>query len=164
MKKNHIPVILIAFLAMVSCQNKVDVDKEVEAILSVVQAEGNAHATHDLEGLQNSYIHDSQTVRVHTRKSNYSVLEGWEEVNALFEKWMEMDMSKYSNIKHSKENVVIKVLENSAWLICDNIWNLEVDGNPMEDSEIQITFLEKVDDEWKISFNAIVTKPGPKRE
>jgi hypothetical protein len=164
MKKKHVPVIVIAFLAMVSCQKKIDVDKEVEAILSVIQAEGNAHATHDLEGLQNSYIHDSQTVRVHTRKSNYSVLEGWEQVNALFEKWMDMDMSKYSNIKHTKDNVVIKVLENSAWLICDNIWDFEVNGNPVENSEIQITFLEKVDDEWKISFNSIVTKPGPKRE
>jgi len=164
MKKKQIPVILIALLAMVSCQNKIDVDKEVEAILNVIQAEGNAHATHDLNGLKNAYIHDSLTVRVHTRKSNYSILEGWDQVNSLFESWMSMDMSSYKNIKQSKANVVLKVLDNSAWLVCDNVWNFEVDGEPVEDSEIQITFLEKVDSEWKISFNAIVTKPGPKRE
>ncbi len=164
MKKNQTPVILIAFLAIVSCQSRIDVDKEVEAILNVIQAEGNAHATHDLNGLKNAYIHDSLTVRVHTRKSNYSILEGWDQVNSLFESWMSMDMSRYKNIKQSKENVVLKVLDNSAWLVCDNVWNFEVDGEPIEDSEIQITFLEKVDSEWKISFNAIVTKPGPKRE
>ena len=153
MKKIQIPVILIALLAMVSCQNKIEVDEEVEAILSVIQAEGNAHATHDLEGLQNAYIHDSLTVRVHTRKRNYSILEGWDQVNSLFEGWMDMDMSKYKNIKHSKENVSVKVLDNSAWLICDNVWNFEVDGEPIEDSEIQITFYPNQENKNEKAFH-----------
>jgi hypothetical protein len=155
---------LIVLLAIVSFKNKPDDNSEVEAILKVIEMEGIAHATHNLEGLQEAYIHDSQTVRAHTRKKNYSILEGWDQVNSLFEGWMNMDMSKYKNIEHSKENVIIKVLDNSAWLICDNNWKFEVDGEQVEDSEIQITFLEKTDNEWKISLNAIVTKPGPKRE
>lgn len=164
MKKFMIPLILILILLGISCENKTDIDKEVEAIMSVIQKEGNSHATHDLEGLQKAYIQDSLTVRVHTRKENYSILEGWDQVNSLFESWMKMDMSKYKNIVHSKENVIIKVIDDCAWLICDNDWDLEYEGNPIQDSEIQITFLEKINDEWKISFNAIVTKPGPKRE
>ena len=164
MKKLKIPLILILIFAVISCENKTDIDKEVEAIISVIQMEGNAHATHDLEGLQKAYIHDSLTVRVHTRKNNYSILEGWDQVNSLFESWMKMDISKYQNIVHSKENVILKVLDNNAWLICDNVWKFEVEGKPTENSEIQITFLEKTDEEWKISFNAIITKPGPKRE
>lgn len=164
MKKLRISLIVISLLLGVSCEKTPDIDKEIEAILSVIQIEGNAHATHDLEGLQNAYIHDSLTVRVHTRKKNYSILEGWDSVNSLFESWMNMDMSKYKNLTHSKENVKIKVLDNNAWIICDNVWKFEVEGEQIEDSEIQITFLEKIDMEWKISFNAIVSKPGPKRE
>ena len=164
MKKLKVLPILIALLAGISCENNTDINKEVEAIMEVIQMEGNAHATHDLEGLQNAYIHDSLTVRVHTRKTNYSILEGWDQVNSLFESWLTMDMSKYKNIVHSKENVIVKVIDDCAWLICDNVWDLEYEGNPINDSEIQITFLEKIDNEWKISFNAIVTKPGPKRE
>jgi len=164
MKKLKIPLILIAFLATVSCEVKTDVDKEVAAIMDVIQMEGNAHAAHDLIGLQNAYIHDSLTVRFNSRKSNYSILEGWDQVNSLFESWMTMDMSKYKNVVNSKENVLVKVIDNCAWLICDNNWEMEYDGKPMKDSEIQITFLEKNNNEWEISFNAIVTKPGPKRE
>jgi len=164
MKKIFIAATFLLLAGIACCQNKSDIEKEKEAIMAVIQEEGNAHAEHDLEGLQQAYINDSHTVRVHTRKKNYSILEGWDQVNTLFEGWMKMDMSKYQNIVHSKDNVILKVLENSAWVICDNVWKFEVEGAPVEDSEIQITFLEKINEEWKISFNAIVTKPGPNRE
>lgn len=164
MKKLRISLIVISLLVGVSCEKTPDIDKEVAAIMSVIQREGNAHATHDLDGLQNVYIHDSLTVRAHTRKNNYSILKGWDSVNSLFESWMTMDMSNYKNLVNSKENVIIKVIDDCAWLICDNDWDFEYEGNPITDSEIQITFLEKIDNEWKISFNSIVTKPGPKRE
>jgi len=164
MKKLIIAAIFILLAGVAFCQNKSDIEKEKKAIMAVLQEEGNAHAEHDLEGLQKAYINDSHTVRVHTRKNNYSILEGWDQVNSLFESWLTMDMSKIKNIVHSKDNVIIKVLDNNAWVICDNIWKYERDGESVERSEIQITFLEKNNKEWKISFNAIVSKPGPNRE
>ncbi len=164
MKKLIFAFALVLLTGVAFGQTKIDIEKEKQEIMAVIQGEGNAHAEHDLEGLQKAYIKDSLTVRVHTREKNYSILEGWDQVNSLFEGWLKMDMSKYQNIVHSKDNVIIKVLDNNAWVICDNVWKFEVNGEPVEDSEIQITFLEKIDKEWKISFNAIVTKPGPNRE
>ena len=163
-KKNLNPVILIALITIVSCQKNADTDKEIEAILNVVQDEGNAHGAHDLEGLQNAYVHDSLTVRAVINPNSYAVRVGWDKVNSIFESWMKIDMSKYSDIKHSKENAIVKVLDNSAWLICDNVWNYEVNGEPAQENEIQITFLEKSDGEWRISFNTIIPRPDPEKE
>ena len=58
-----------------------------------------------------------------------------------------------------KENMVIKVTGNTAWLTCDNIWEWTIDGNKGGYSNIQVTFLEKIKGEWKISFAAYYSKP-----
>ena len=144
MKKLRISIIVISLLVGVSCEKTPAIDKEVEAIMSVIQREGNAHATHDLAGLQNVYIHDSLTVKAHTRKNNYSILKGWDIVNSLFESWMTMDISNYKNIVNSKENVIIKVIDDCAWLICDNDWDFEYEGNPIQTLKFKLLFLKKL--------------------
>ncbi len=55
--------------------------------------------------------------------------------------------------------MVIKVTGNTAWLTCDNIWEWTIDGNKGGYSNIQVTFLEKIKGEWKISFAAYYSKP-----
>ncbi|NQU85643.1 MAG: hypothetical protein HQ541_07775 [Mariniphaga sp.] len=164
MKKFVIPLFLIVFFAGTSCENKIDIEKEKEAIMAVILKEGDAHAAHDLKGLYAVHIQDSLVTRLQTRKNNYSIYAGWDEIKSLFESWTKMDMTKYENIKNSKENVILKVLDDCAWLICDSNWEYVKEGNPIRESDIQITFLEKIEGEWKISFNAIVIKSGPERE
>ncbi len=164
MKKCVIPFFLVAFLIGPSCENRIDIEKEKEAIMDVIQREGDAHAAHDLEGLYAVHIQDSLVTRLQTRKKNFSIYAGWAEIQSLFESWTTMDMSKYENLKNSKENVILKVIDDCAWLICENIWEMSYEGNPRRDTDIQITFLEKIEGEWKISFTAIVTKPGPERD
>ena len=97
MKKLIIAAAFILLAGVAFCQNKSDIEKEKEAIMAVIQEEGNAHAEHDLEGLQKAYINDSLTVRVHTRKKNYSILEGWDQVNSLFEGWISLLSVSFSS-------------------------------------------------------------------
>jgi len=53
---------------------------------------------------------------------------------------------------------------HTAWVICDNIWKWEAKGEPQTNQNIQISFLEKIDGEWKFSFNAFVAAPEPETE
>ena len=62
------------------------------------------------------------------------------------------------NLVNTKENVIIKVAENSAWLTCDNIWTWTVEGEPIGYNNIQILFLEKIKGDWKISFSSFYSK------
>ena len=119
---------ILLFAGIAYGQNKADIEKEKEAIMVVLQEEGNAHAEHDLEGLQKAYINDSLTVRVHTREKNYSILEGWDQVNSLFEGWLNMDMSKYNNIEHLKEMGVKVELFNPEVKNPEKFYNFDVAG------------------------------------
>ena len=55
--------------------------------------------------------------------------------------------------------MILKVTDGSAWLICDNIWKWNYEGEPGGMDNIQISFMEKIDGEWKFSFTAYITKP-----
>ena len=62
----------------------------------------------------------------------------------------------WRNPRNIKENVIVKVPGNTAWLICDNIWKYEFNNKPIEWNNVQIAFFEKMDGKWKYSFNAFV--------
>ena len=64
----------------------------------------------------------------------------------------------------SKEDAVIKVLGNTAWVICDNIWKGTYEGEYMEWKSVQITFLEKIDGNWKFSCSTWIVEPEDEAE
>ena len=67
-----------------------------------------------------------------------------------------IETKKTQNPRNKKENLIIKVNGNSAWAVMDNIWLWEEDGETKNQSNYQISFLEKIDGQWKFSFNAFV--------
>ena len=163
MKKYLLTLFAIILLAGTSCQEKIDIEKEKEAIMAVIQEEGDAAAASDLERLFAVHVQDNLDTRLQLGKNNYTIYAGWDEIKTLFEGWAESGWN-FEDPKNLKENVILKVADGSAWLICDNIWKWNYEGEPGGFDNIQITFLEKIEGEWKISFTAFVTKPEPEEE
>jgi len=64
-------------------------------------------------------------------------------------------------MQNRKENLTLKVDNDWAWLICDNIWEWETEGETLKQVNIQINFLEKIDGNWKFSFQAYVPNSAP---
>ena len=164
MKKYLWTLFALILLAGTSCLEKIDIEQEKEAIMAVIQEEGDAAAAMDMERLFAVHVQDSLDTRLQLGENNYTIYAGWDEIKSLFESWTEMDRTGYENPKNFKENVILKVIDDCAWLICDNIWKWNYEGEPGGFDNIQITFLEKIEGEWKISFTAFVTKPEPEEE
>ena len=164
MKKYLLSLIVLVFLAGTGCQEKIDIEKEKEAIMAVLQEQGVASATMDMERLFAVYVQDSLDTRLQTNKNNHSIYAGWDEIKSLIESRKESDWTRFENMMNSKENVILKVIDDCAWLICDNIWKWNYEGEPGGFDNIEITFLEKIEGEWKISFTAFITKPEPEEE
>ncbi len=160
MKKYLFPLIILVFLAGTACQEKVDIEKEKEAIMAVIQEEADAVIAMDMDRLFAVHVQDSLDTRLQTRANDYSLYAGWDEIKALFESWEE-DGWSVEDPKNFKENVILKVTDGSAWLICDNIWKWTSEDEPGEMDNIQISFMEKIEGEWKFSFTAYITKPEP---
>ena len=163
MKKTLLTLFAIILLAGTACQEKIDIEKEKEAIMAVIQEEGDAAAAMDMERLLAVHVQDNLDARLQTRENDYTIYAGWDEIKALFKIWEEIGWS-VENPKNFKENVILKVTDGSAWLICDNIWKWTYEGEPGGMDNIEITFLEKIEGKWKISFTAYITKPEPEKE
>ena len=160
MKKPLFVLSAVILLTCISCKEKIDVAKEKEAVLKVLQEEGDAFAANDLNRLSAIYIQDSTQTRV----TSSTIYKGWTEVKKLYEGYIKYNStdSSWVNPKNIKENVIIKVAGNSAWVACDNIWEFEYNNVPGKLTNMQIVFFEKINGEWKISFDAFIQKPVPK--
>jgi hypothetical protein len=154
MKKYQFLFITPIFLLCYSCQEKIDVEKEKAAIIEVLNDEGSAFAANDLERVFALHVQDELA----TRLDGYRIYRGWDEIKSLYESYLAGNIqdTSWKNPRNIKENVILKITGNTAWLICDNIWKYEFNDKSVEWSNVQIAFFEKMNGEWKFSFNAFV--------
>ncbi len=162
----HYLFTLVGISLIFSCQTavqteEVDVEQEKEAIMTLLTAEAKAAAELNIDTIIAMHVQDEVDSRLQMGRESYTIYNGWKEVEATFEGWRDSDMSSMTNIRNSKENLILKVGNNWAWLICDNIWEYDTEGEPVKNVNIQINFLEKIDGEWKFSFQAYIAKPQP---
>lgn len=150
-------------LLLSNCQPQVDIEAEKEAIMAVIQAESESARDGDYEKLISLYIQDDLQTRLNLGSESYSIQSGWDELGPMFDRYKDPEVDR-SGVKISKENPIIKVTGNTAWIICDNIWEGEVEGEKRYWESLQVTFLEKVEGEWKFSFAAWLRKPEPPAE
>ena len=166
MKKSLFLLSTLVFFTFISCKEKIDVTKEKEAILKVLQEEGDAFAANDLQRILAVHITDSTATRLEQGTDSYEIYKGGDEINKMYEDYIKFTStdSSWQNPQNLKGNIIIKVVGNAAWVLCDNTWKYEYNNVAEEMSNLQIAFFEKVNGEWKFSFNAFLQKPEPKAE
>lgn len=144
---------LVAFLS-VSCQP--DAEREKEAIMAVLEAESNALVAGDFESFKTLHSQNEQETRVEMGVYGYNVIKGWDRVADFVGDFMES--GPHEDIENIKENCIVHVSGKSAWVTCDNVW---IDRSAQDEilyNNLQIAFLEKQGNAWKISFSAYYTK------
>lgn len=159
MKRNFWPLLAFAMIACTSCEQKIDPEKEKEAILAVIHEEAAAMVAKDMDRVSALHTQDSLETRLELGVYGFNAYIGWDLIEPLLGDFAAGH--QVENPVNKKENVILKVTGNSAWLTCDNIWEWTVAGEPGGYNNVQITFLEKVEGDWKISFSAYYTKPIP---
>ena len=156
-------LLAIILLTGTSCQEKIDIEKEKEAIIKVLHESENSFAALDMENLSALHIQDESD----TRLAGTELYQGWNEIEALLKSYIEQNKKEPfgENFRNAKENIRIKVTGNTAWAICDNIWKWEgFNGEPGGFQNIHISFLEKIDGKWKFSFMAYVANATSEEE
>jgi hypothetical protein len=166
MKKSLFALTALIFLICLSCKQKTDITKEKVAVLKVLQEEGDAYTISDLKRISAVHIQDNTATRLEQGTDSYKIYTGWDEINELYENKIKRNSSDSSlkRLQNLKENIIIKVVGNSAWLLCDNKWEYEYNKVAGEETNLQIAFFEKINGEWKFSFNAFVQKPEVQAE
>ena len=76
MKKYSWTLLAIILLTGTSCQEKIDIEKEKEAIIKVLYEEGETFAAFDMESLSALHVQDESD----TRLAGTKVYSGWNEI------------------------------------------------------------------------------------
>lgn len=157
MRRYFWPLFVITILIGTSCQPKVNVEKEKEAIMAMIQQDIEGFQSMDKDLIFTNHVQDGEEVRLELGVYGYNIYNGWDEIETLLSDFLEGN--EYDSMENSKENVILRVSGNSAWLVCDNITKLRSGDEVDVITNIQILFLEKAKGEWKISFSAYYSKP-----
>jgi len=150
MKKYVLTILALVLLAGPSCQKKVDIEKEKEAILALITEETNAYHDKDFERFAACYVQNEINIRIlggEGEKISYSV--GWEEVGSSFKELFENNPDPTPN-NEVKKNIKIKVYNDCAWVVFEE--EDFTDEGESNGKGIGTNFLEKVDGKWKIAY------------
>jgi hypothetical protein len=150
MKKIIISIFtLMLIVGSAYCQGTVDVAKEEEAIKALILKSTQAYFDRDLEILAATQVTDESYIKLQAYKNGYNYNVGWEERIASLKELIKNNPNPAA-VKLKNTNYKIKVYPKSAWAVYDqNIYDSE--GN-FSNMSINVRFLEKVNEEWKIIY------------
>ena len=159
-------LIILSALFVCGCQQvpdaePVDLEAEKEAILKVIQVESEFARDGKFEEFVELYVQDEYNTRVIMRPDTMWLITGWENLYEEMSYIKDREPVENNPVSVLKENPVIKVTGNSAWIVCDNIWKGTYEGREIYSESVQVTFLEKIDGKWKVSFSSWTYKPVP---
>jgi hypothetical protein len=140
-----------------SCQKKIDIEKEKQAIIAVIEEETNSFMANDYDRFAATYVQDSTFIRLNATKTDYdyivgwgyNYIVGWEGIGLGFREGFEGNPDTLLNT-FENSNYKIKVYPESAWAVYDENWYSR-EGELVE-YNIDVRFLEKVKGEWKIVY------------
>jgi hypothetical protein len=155
-------VIIIAIAACKESTTPVDIEAEKEAILKVILNESEFARDGKLQEFYNLYVQSDSTFYLGVTENISRYYEGYNEIVSNFEFLAEMKDIDYSWVTISKSNPKFKIYQNTAWVVCENIWQGKRDTLSINNEGMQVTFLEKHNNDWKISFIGFLPKLSEK--
>ncbi len=156
-------LVVLAFLCP-SCQRKVDVEKEQQAITAVIDAEKKGYFDKSLEEMAATWVQDSSSVKVFMSRDGEVDLLGWPKINEHSKQEIGQTDSTYQNIRLQFSDFRFYIYETSAWAIFKAHWNWSHSGQQEQLQQERIMAFEKVGGEWKITLMAIYSVPPQERE
>ena len=153
--------LIIASFIVTGCEKPIDYDKEKAAIIAVINQETDAYLARDFEGCCATHVHDSLNMRLTAGPDGYVFLQGWDEVQKhMMSDQTEDDLSPELHITVEKYNYRMKIYPQSAFVVCDQTWTASYGDDVTTIPSIQVRFMEKQEDGWKISFVSWVGTSG----
>ena len=153
MKKYLFALIAFSIIACASCQQKIDVAQEEEAIKNVIREEIECFVAQDIKEAE--FYKKADYLRIITNDGNsHQQTVGWDSLYASVKRITEADRSEVSDVKFECKDFHIKVYDDVAWAVYEVPLSWIWKGKLWESSDTKVTFLEKVEGDWKIVLNS----------
>lgn len=150
MKKFYILFIAIVLPLVGFSQSEINIESEEAAIKAVIEQESNAYLKIDYEGWKDAYVQNDPFVRLNSGANGYGGANDWQRydstLNAFYISNPDILIAKYE----FKDYIIRIGTPESAWASYFQ-YAFDSDGTQLGWS-IQTRFLEKQNEEWKISY------------
>jgi len=149
MKKMYLFLLVFTLVSVAHGQEKTELRKEKEAIMTVILEETQSFCDKDFERYAACYKHDESIVDLRANSINYYRVDGWETNSMGMREFMHNNPEPFKNME-VKKNFYIQVYPDCAWAIFDN--EIYDEEGKLADVDIGVNFLEKIDGDWKIVY------------
>ena len=142
-----------AVLLITGCtppKEEIDVAKEEEAIKAVIEKELALYLDRDYISESDLLVKEDYFMTVATYGNWHNQTIGLDSVFVALKKDSERDWPDVTNHNFECKDYHIKVYDKVAWAVYNTLESGEYKGEPWDRTQTRVTFLEKVDDNWKI--------------
>ena len=166
MKRELLSLLVLILLAGTSCQEKIDIQLEKEAIKAVILEESDAYSDKDLDRMNATWFHDASSRKVDICKYCGTIeYVGWVEIsnkNKTYFTPAKIEATKELIVSYS--NFDINVIENTALVYHDAKWSGKLRGEDFNFEDKRIVHLRKIENEWKIDLFIHYSLPDKESE
>lgn len=146
MKNPLVFLVVILLLVSYSCKEKIDIEKEKEAVMALIQGETDAYFARDYEKWCSFYAGDSIAAWMWADPYGYGIDKPW-----YLSSWKsDFTNNKPVENKQVKTPIEIKIYEETAWIVFDT--KSIGENSAIAEDAIFTYFLEKHDGTWKIIY------------
>jgi hypothetical protein len=151
MKKYLLPLVILAVFSFASCEEKIDIEKEKEAIIALIEEETASYYASDSERWSAVFLQDSTFFNITALKTGFNYSDGWESFLSDRKEYIEEEREES---KYVRTPIRIKIYEESAWVVCEEV-TLFNDGKTVW-KQLLTYFLEKQNSKWKIVYTNMI--------
>jgi len=162
MKKIIFPILVLMLIVVgVSCQEKIDIEKEKEAIKAVIEQGDTAYHEADYDQFVNTWIHEPYVLGSYASKDGQIHIKGWQEID----EFAKEHASNYDSIQLAENwkyvsfenyDYTIQVYQQCAWASFYSKFIFTWQEANYDRESLQVRFLERHEGEWKISYSGWV--------
>jgi hypothetical protein len=151
MKKYLLPLLVLAILFLTSCEEKIDIEKEKEAIKAVIEGEIKASFDGDYETWTTFFANESYTFWLQAWNDGYISWTGWQDISTAAKEWVKPER-KGTRIYEGNYGYIIQVYKESALAIFKCKSSIAEADEQDELIGLEVRALEKKNGEWKITY------------
>ena len=125
MKTKLFIVLALVFWAGTSCEKKIDLAKEQEAIKAVFEADRGTYFKQDYVGVGDCWIKEPSTTKIWLNGKEETRIVGWDNIDASHKKEAEDNSWDRKQTTAKFSNYQIDMMGNSAWVYCETNWKVK---------------------------------------
>ncbi|MFC2080235.1 hypothetical protein ACFLRQ_02035 [Bacteroidota bacterium] len=155
MKKRIYILIALALFAGHSCQEAIDIEKEKEAIIAIIEEERNAWFDKDIDRINAVWYQGPESRKIDVCKyCGTNTFIGWTEIHKENLAMVNKPPSEIKNVAVQYSDYNIIVSDNTALAYHIGTWTGILDGEDWHFVEKRILHFRKIDGEWKFDLLA----------